>query len=419
METALAGGIFVRYQGAGKFVEGLRSLSERIARLARTQPDRAAELCDTFLAGCTAKAEEIDDSAGHLSGFVAELVRQWIDARQTARSDPSDTIRQLLAWKNDDPYCLFEDAERQAIPSLDQAGRATLKQEASARLLESSDRLRDHWAGVLRAVHVACGQVREYIELCERTKTSPADCLAVAKLLGAEDRLDEALAWLDRGLELEQTSAAWERGSGWEIAEFKRTLLPRLGRNAEVLESAWRAYREAPHVFTYQELMRYVPVEERTAWRAKAMEAADKARLADQMALWVEARELRRLADRVRTATDDELEDVSHLVAEPAAKKLERSHPQLAARVYRALGARIVNAGKSRYYSAALAHFGQAKRCYERAEVNADWDGVVADVRHRHRLKQGFILAFERIAGSGELRSETSFLERARARWRR
>jgi hypothetical protein len=66
------------------------------------------------------------------------------------------------------------------------------------------------------------------------------------------------------------------------------------------------------------------------------------------------AEEIDRLVVRLRTAPHQELESLSHYMIEPAAKKLARLHPDIAAKVYRALGMRILNAKKSKYYDAAL-----------------------------------------------------------------
>ena len=64
----------------------------------------------------------------------------------------------------------------------------------------------------------------------------------------------------------------------------------------------------------------------------------------------IDTKEMIRLADLVRGATDETLETVSHYATEPAAEKLEKAHPDLAARLWRAQGMRIVNAAKSKYY---------------------------------------------------------------------
>ncbi len=89
----------------------------------------------------------------------------------------------------------------------------------------------------------------------------------------------------------------------------------------------------------------------------------------------------------------------------------------MAARVYRALGVRILNAKKSKHYDAALSHFENARRCYERSGLLREWAALVAKVRGAHHRKAGFMADFERLA-AGQAPSEApSFLERARRRW--
>ncbi len=163
--------------------------------------------------------------------------------------------------------------------------------------------------------------------------------------------------------------------------------------------------------------MRFVPKAERVAWHAKAMDAAERADLGALIGLWLETREIERLVRRLRAATDAEIEELSHYQTEPAARRLGRSHPDVAARVYRALGMRILAAKKSKYYNAALPHFENARRCYERSGLLREWAALVADVRGAHHRKAGFMADFERLA-TGHTPSEApSFLERARSRW--
>ena len=169
----------------------------------------------------------------------------------------------------------------------------------------------------------------------------------------------------------------------------------------------------------FQELMRYVPAKEKKAWHRKAMEASEKGDLSSQIELWLEKKESDRLVSRLRRATDEELEELSHYRTEPLARKLGRSQPDIAARVYRALCMRIVNAGKSKYYDAALDNIEHAKKCYTKAGLDAEWVAVVADVRERHFRKKGFMAEFEEIVSGAPKRVEPPFLERAKARWPR
>jgi len=129
-------------------------------------------------------------------------------------------------------------------------------------------------------------------------------------------------------------------------------------------------------------------------------------------------KELDRLAEFVRQIRDDDLEDLSHYATEPAAKKLEKAHPDLAARLWRAQGLRIVNARKSKYYDAALSNFERAKRCFERAGLDDEWNKTVRQVRADHHRKSSFMPGFEGLVEGAGPSDEPSFLDRAKARWR-
>lgn len=146
------------------------------------------------------------------------------------------------------------------------------------------------------------------------------------------------------------------------------------------------------------------------------MAASEDGALCEQILLWLEQKEIDRLAARLVAAADDEIENLSHYSTEPAARALERSHPSVAAKVYRALAMRVVNAGKSNYYDAALSNFEHARKCYLKAGLDDQWESIAQDVRHRP-LKTGFLAQFERIAAGVTKSATPTLLQRARRRW--
>ena len=124
------------------------------------------------------------------------------------------------------------------------------------------------------------------------------------------------------------------------------------------------------------------------------------------------------MADLVCGASDEALEHVTHYATEPAARKLEKSHSGLAARLWRAQGMRIVDAKKSKYYDAALNNFERARDCYVRAGLAAEWERTVRQVIAAHFRKSSFVGEFQKLA-AGEKRGERpSFLTDAKQRWR-
>ena len=194
------------------------------------------------------------------------------------------------------------------------------------------------------------------------------------------------------------------------IAILASLLLPALCR-------ARGDFEEHPNEFAYEQLMRYVPKAEKAAWHERAMVATDKADLGELISLWVKAKEWERLAQRVHLATAEELESLSHYCTESAAKGLAKKDALASAKLYRALGLRIVNAGKSKYYSEALSHFESSRDLLCAAGHAAEWQSLVGTVRVAHSRKSGFLSAFGRIV-SGKSHPP-SYAEQAQAHWKR
>ena len=396
IEAALQPGRFIPYGEGSGFVSILEGVANQIQTLLSTDPSRAVALYEAFLAGCNEKAEEIDDSDADLGMFAEDLICRWIQARQAAKADPDETAKKLLAWMDDDPYGFASSIERKAAEAFDRKGLQAFEHQVRARF----DATRGNWwADHLRAIYVAQRDVDRYVELCRETELTPGDCEAIAGMLQAKRKFAHALMWVERGLELQKGEPFPVTGT--RLAAMKRHLLKKLGRGDDALNSAWVEFQARPSRFSYDELMHYVPKAERGAWHEKAMEAAGDGQLSSLIDLWLAAREIGRLVERLRIASNKELEGISHYTTEPAAKRLAKSHPDVAAKVYRALGMRIVNQSKSRYYGAALASFEEAKRCYVKAGQHGEWEALVSEVRRAHRRKHGFMPAFERIVTRG------------------
>ncbi|MBI5445807.1 MAG: hypothetical protein HY900_31900 [Deltaproteobacteria bacterium] len=429
IERALHPGRFIAYAGVSSFVEGLEEVQAEIAKRVEGEPARAASLYETFLAGCYEKAEEIDDSNGSFSQFVEGLFLSWIKARQASGEDPDETALRLLAWMDDDPYCFCYRIEKDVAKTLDKESRAAFERRVRARFdaatetaasadessRQDSEYARRRWGEVLRALHIVQRNVKAYVALAEETGVTATDCHAVATLLAGRRKPEEALAWVDRGIEFGEKAPY--AAAGYELAQLKRALLSKLGRGDEALEAAWAEYSKHPNRFSYEELMKFVPKPDRAAWHERALKAAMDGNLASAIELLLVTKELELLVERLREASDAALEDLSHFATEPAAEKLEKSHPEVAARLWGAQGMRILNAGKSKYYDAALENFESAQRCFEKAGLTAEWERTVARVRGQHHRKTGFMPGFEELVRGSGPSSWPSFLERAKARW--
>ncbi len=428
IEAALSPGRFISYNAAWSFMEDVQGVADDINKIIRKEPERAARLYEIFIAACHEKADEIDDSSGNFGMLVEELFQGWIKARQGANLDPDETAISLISWMEDDPYGFCHHLDREAAKVLDKKGLPAFIQQIrdkfeSAPTQDDEEKRfsgyeRRRWGGALKTLLAAQRNVDAYIALCEQTELKAKDCMTIAKIYKNRRRPEEGLFWIERGLKIARTDSRTSYEEH-ELGELKRVMLARLGRTEDALQSAWSEFEAHPSTFTYKELMCYVPGEERTDWHQKAMASSEKGDLSSLIELWLDHKEFDRLVSYLHRITDDELEDLSHYRTEPLARKLERSHPEVSAKVYRALCMRIVNAGKSKYYDAALDHIEQAKKCYTEAGLDADWQAVVADVRKRHFRKKGFMAGFEEIVMGAPKQVGPSFLERAKARWPR
>jgi hypothetical protein len=430
IETALMPGRFVSYNAGFSFVRGLETVEQRLLQCLPENPAQAVRLYETFLAGCYEKANEIDDSSGTFGDFVGQLHCVWITARQTAGADADETATRLLAWMESDPYGFCLNLERDAAKVLNKTALAALiknvrerfdqagatKADPGGSLPREAANARRRWGDALRTLYQAQKNIEAYLALTRETGLTAADCHALATVLVARRKTEDALTWVERGIKLAKQAPNTSMAE-YELSKLKRVLLAKLGRGGEALHDAWAAYREHPDKYTYADVMKHVPKAERAAWHAKAMEAATGSDLDSLIDLLLETKELERLADLVRRNEDEALESLSHHTTEPAAKRLEKVHPEVAARLWCAQGMRIVNAKKSKYYDAALANFERARHCFERAGLADEWQRIVQQVQLDHYRKVGFMAGFgELVAGSGPSR-RPSFLQRAKARW--
>jgi tetratricopeptide (TPR) repeat protein len=271
---------------------------------------------------------------------------------------------------------------------------------------------------ILKAIYQARRDVGAYASLCETEgDLAPADCETLAEMCLKRRRPEDALVWVKRGLELEE-KGRWPNRSAWHLPDLKRDILKKLGRSEDALASAWEDYRQAPSVYSYDDLMTFVPKADRAEWHAKALGALDGADLSSRINLLVKTKEGERLAADIEAASRGQLVALSHYTTEPAAKSLEKSHPLLAAKLHLAMAVRILEAKKSKYYDAALANLEQARKLMLKQGQDEVWAALAGEIRESHRRKSGFMPGFERIA-EGRTERQPSFRDRARKRWDR
>jgi hypothetical protein len=424
IESALAPGTFIPEDFTSHFVDQLDAVREDILRLVQAgEAPRAATLIEVFLAACHAKADEIDDSSGFFGNFAGGLALDWIRARQTAGAEPEEIVRAIHRWTEVDDYGFFNDVAVRSVEVLDAAALAvletTVRRAFEAAGPESYQRRKE--TETLKAIHVHRRSVVAYAALCDETGgPGPKDCEALARVCLANGDPAGALAWVDRGLAPPPTSAAPRRTSvsqTWGLPRLRREILTVLGRSSESLDAAWDEYGRHPSMHTYEELFRYVPNGERSAWHAKALGALAGADLHGVIEILTRTNETEPLARLVAESDRARLQDVSHTVLEPAADALAKPHPSATAKLPIALALRIVDAKKADYYGEALAHLEAARDRFIELGREPEWRSLVDEIRAAHHRKSKFMPGLERLASGWRSADEPSFLERARQRW--
>lgn len=430
IEQALAPGEFIPYRQAWGFVQNLEDTERKIEKLVENgEAAKAVSLYEIFFAGCYDKADEIDDSGGDLGMFFGRVFVSWIKARQKAKCDPGETVHQILQWMENDDYGFCYNIEKELVKALNRQGlkifasiiksrfEEALGNENPKKPLRVYDSPYDVHknAEILKCVYVEKKDISSYIDLSEKIGITPKDCENIAELHKMKNQYQEALVWIDKRLELEKKSN-WPNDSACGLNAKKRELQAKLGQKDEAFNSAWSEFMKHPSVYSYEEFKKYISEGDSEHWHKKAIEIARNTSLSAIIELAVQTGEWDVLAQCIISAQDEELESLSHYRTEPAAIGLKKEHFPAAAKVYRALAMRIVNAGKSKYYSIAINHFKELKTLYKKIGCEKEWLSLVESIKKDHSRKYSFINKFEKLL-AGEY--PKSFAEKARTRWKK
>lgn len=433
LERALDLGEFVSYNRSWDFVRDLEDVKHKIDELVKEgNAERAVRLYELFLSGCYEKADEIDDSGGNLGKFFEDLFCAWINARQKAKYDPEETVRNILRWMDNDDYGFCYEIEKNVVKVLNkksmqlfEAAILTRFEKAfSSTVPKKIQRVFDYpWevrknVSILKVIYVESKSTDGYLALCEKTGTSPTDCENIANVFKMKRKYQDALGWVEKGLKLEK-KGNWGNQSSFGLSELKQDLLNKLGRREDALALAWTEFKKHPSNFSYENLMKFVNKKDVKRWHQKALSKAQNASLSGFIEICAKTKEWDKLAEHISSIDAELLEQFSHHTTEKAANGLAKKHELAAAKICSALGMRIVKKGKSKYYQYALEHFRKACKLYEKAGRDQLWIDIVEKVRRDHSRKYSFIGYFEEIVDRRPQKRPESFEKRALKRWKK
>lgn len=124
------------------------TVERNLAVLIDSNPVRAADLYEAFIAAWYQKADEIH-SEGAYCNFVVELASRWIRLRQVGGADRADTAKILSSWIDRDNYGFFNDLGSEAAKVLDRDGpccppRTTVGSAGARASPESFSKIGNH-----------------------------------------------------------------------------------------------------------------------------------------------------------------------------------------------------------------------------------------------------------------------------------
>lgn len=431
IERALDLGQFISYNQSWDFVRKLEDTKDRLDALVKNrEAERALGLYEMFLSGCYDKAEEIDDSGGNLGMFFGQLFCAWIKARQKAGCKADETVQYVLKWMDNDDYGFCYDIEQDIAQVLNKAGFQLFRKHFQDQFENAfvpykskppkfiydypADVYRS--ADILKEIYIVKKDIKSYLILCEKTVASPKDCENIAMLYKEKKHFTDALAWVEKGIALEK-KREWRNQSSYGLTSMRQELLDKLGRREDAFESAWSEFKKYPSVYGYDELMKYIPKQDFKQWHEKAVLEAKKTSLPAFIEICSKTKEWDKLSERIMSVEHDKLEQISHHITEKAAKGLAKKHCRAAAKIYGAMGMRILKKRKSKYYRYALEHFRSARRLYKKVDHEQMWASLVDRVRKNHSRKYSFIGNFEKIVAGRGPESPETFEKRVRKRW--
>ena len=101
------------------------------------------------------------------------------------------------------------------------------------------------WAEVLRALHVGQKDVAAYVALAQQTGLSAKDCHAVAKMLIAKRKREEAPSWVERGVEIMARGLATAHETFNEHQPLSPPVSPWKRERAVAIPS-WQSHDDVP-----------------------------------------------------------------------------------------------------------------------------------------------------------------------------
>jgi len=250
---------YLRYHEAAGWA---RDVHEAIGPIEKLLEDGHAtyviELCEAALEELTYAAGSLDDSDGHLGGLRERLEELHLRACTIARPEPRALARRLFEWERMLELDIFYGAAERYAKVLGKEGLEEYRKLAEEEwkkvpVLRPGSR-NDTWVhhhritSIMESLARASGDVEQLVAVLSRDLSHPYNFLRIAEAYRAEGKLNQALAWAEKGLE------AFQDDPDPRLVEFVAEEYHRRGRHDEAMDLIWTEFCRFQSLTGYREL---------------------------------------------------------------------------------------------------------------------------------------------------------------------
>ncbi|MEV1246716.1 DUF6880 family protein [Nonomuraea sp. NPDC050022] len=356
-------------------LEDLEEILDEIDDLIEPSPDTAREL--------TVRAidliEEVLDTGevygGQLVDDLERVQGMHRDACLAGSPDPVRLAEWLMGKVQTSNWCTFESSLPGYAPVLGDQGLRRCHELLDGTLARG---IRDYKLSTLReSLARAEGGTDAVIALLAQRAAGSGDIEKIARLLIGEERHDEALAWIDQGMN--------RYGRDQHLLTLALDCHQHAGRTEQALETRWQLFTLSPSTHTYQSLTRQA-APDAAPWQAKAI-----THLRSSPAMAPTLAEVLLINGDVAGAwevlqTYGLDPDLRMRVVNARAQ----THPEDAIPVYRELAESCVSRASRPGYQEAIQYLFTLRTLFERTGDQTEFASYVARLRAAHPGKKAF-----------------------------
>lgn len=407
---------FIDWREVRTYAGNIDQVVDELADL--LQPDSAAllvGLAEHAIEKIEQALEQVDDSSGEIGGIVHRLGELHLKACVMSKPEPGALAERLFRLETTLPFGLCSlDPVAYRVP-FGKCGLRRYRELAQAEWQKIKPRTDDrgfdaHRSTITRIMErlaEADGNVDELVAIKAKDLSASYRYLAIAEILVAAKRHDEALEWAERGLK------AFSDRPHNDLRDFLVAAYLKRKRNDEALQLTWIQFEERPGLEPYKKLhgvagkLGVWPAQRERAlvWldQSIAKEAASISRwktkpstpnysLRVSIALWEKD------LDAAWTAVHQGVCDRNLLIE--LAGKLEQNRADDAISLYRRVIPVIVNETKNSAYEEAARWVGKIGGLLKGMRRSSEFGGYLAELRVQFKPKRNFMKLLDDIARS-------------------